>query len=85
MYFCLFEEKKKEITANGSVYYALYLCIVSVCTHIFVSIPSQELDFQRHMLWYFFFTFNDLRREVNVWFVFILVELLTVTVSTFFS
>jgi hypothetical protein len=36
--------------------------------HIFVSVPSQDMDFQRHMVWHFF-AFNDLRWKIIVRFV----------------
>jgi hypothetical protein len=36
----------------------------SLC-HIFVSVPSQDLDFKHHMSWYFI-VFNELRLEVVV-------------------
>ena len=37
------------------------------CRYIFVPVPSQELDFHRHMLWSFFF--NHLKRDVVFCFV----------------
>ena len=50
-----------------------------------MTVYNKYLDFHRFMSWsYFAFVLSELRREVVVGFVDILVELLTITVLTFF-
>ena len=60
-----------KVQVYEGFYCTFFLALqIKFCKNILVPVPSQELDFQRHMSWSFlFFVFNELRREVIVRFV----------------